>query len=1013
MHYRKVGTIAIFILLMAISLYAQDVVVPLQPYDGNASTFVNEQIVADTLAAGGLMANRVYELARDQVYLDNAIFTVPNGKTLRLRAADGVGNKPVIYLWESGTGSNPTRPPGNFVVLNGGNLEISNICIAGYYEFEPERLDGVQGGLINTTAVGSSIILDGVILSNINGQHVRTGQNTVKVKITNSIFANMGALTTSNLGAGKGIDLRDAACDSFILVNNTFVNYQDRAIRHYNFSNPQAGTGEIGYGRIEHNTFINGMGFHGLFSLGNVGAEMIITNNLFVDAFALGEDSTDVTRAAEWANTGEAYKNGNNKITWIFTAPNETTEWKVSNNYYTISDSGWAFLNDFGYGVGAQLSDHIMSRLGVAAGSAFKMADLSLLNTPQLMTNMMRWYEDPNGGNRIKDQTNFVTARDDYDRRPIEYYRDELNAAYSSSSVVYTGAQRNFPAGDLNWFPEMKTKWENGESITIEEVVVPLNPYDGTSESFVNAQIVADTVAAGGLMANRVYELARDQVYLDNAIFTVPNGKTLRLRAADGAGKKPVIYLWESGTGSNPTRPPGNFVVLNGGNLEISNVCIAGFYEFEPERLDGVQGGLINTTAVGSSIILDGVILSNINGQHVRTGQNTIKVKITNSIFANMGALTTSNLGAGKGIDLRDAACDSFIIVNNTFVNYQDRAIRHYNFSNPQAGTGEIKYGRIEHNTFINGMGFHGLFSLGNVGEKMTITNNLFVDAFALGEDSTDVTRAAEWANTGEAYKNGNNKITWIFTAPNETTEWKVSNNYYTISDSGWAFLNDFGFGVASQLSDHIMSRLGDAAASAFTMDDLSLMNTPRLMTNMMRWYEDPNGGNRIKDQTNFVTARDDYDRRRIEFYRDSLNASYSTSAAAYKGAEKGYPAGDLNWFPDLKSKWEQGMSVGVETRTVAKARDFQLKQNYPNPFNPSTEISYVLGSRANVTLNIYNALGQRIATLVQDKVQQAGTHTITWNGTNDAGQIVAAGLYFYRLESPEATLTRKMLFIK
>ncbi|NUM68049.1 hypothetical protein HUU39_22720 [candidate division KSB1 bacterium] len=383
----KLDTIVAAAFLLAASLYGQDVVIPLTPTDGTAATHVNTQILADTVIAG-----RVYELQRDGVYLHNAVVTVPAGQTLRLRAAAGAGKKPIIYLWETGTGGTPTRPPGNFVVLNGGHLDIKEVCIAGFYEPEPDRVDGVQGGLINTTAIGSSIVLDGVVLSNINGQHVRTGFNTTKVKVTNSIFANMGALTTSNLGAGKGIDLREAACDSLIIVNNTFVNFQDRAIRHYNFANPQAGTGEIKYGRIDHNTFINGMGFHGLLSLGNVGPEIIITNNLFVDAFALGEDSTDATRAAEWANTGEIYPNGRNRITWIFTAPNTTTQWQVSNNYYTISDSGWAFLNGFGYPPGSPLSYHINSRLGADSVKAFTMTTLKLGNTPRLMTNMMRWY---------------------------------------------------------------------------------------------------------------------------------------------------------------------------------------------------------------------------------------------------------------------------------------------------------------------------------------------------------------------------------------------------------------------------------------------------------------------------------------------------------------------------------------------------------------------------------------------------------------------------------------------
>jgi len=359
----------IFILLPITFSFSQEDVLTLVPFDGDSSTYINWQIIADTTATGGLLPNRVYELTRGEYYSANRIFTVLNGETLRIRGAAGDGAKPIIFLDASGTGGSPTRPPGNFVVLNGGNLELSDLCITGFDELNPDALGGVQGGLINTTAVGTSIIVDGVIFSNINGQHIRTGQNAVKVQVTNTIFANMGALTTSNLGAGKGLDLREAAIDTFIIENCTFVNFQDRAIRHYNFSNPAAGTGVFKYCRINHNTFVNGMAFHGLLSLGNMGDETIITNNLFVDAFALGEDSSDVTRTAEWANTGELYPNGNNRMTWIFSAPNDTTQWTIHHNYYAISSEGQAWLDavHFTHGpfpVGSQLSWHINSKLG-------------------------------------------------------------------------------------------------------------------------------------------------------------------------------------------------------------------------------------------------------------------------------------------------------------------------------------------------------------------------------------------------------------------------------------------------------------------------------------------------------------------------------------------------------------------------------------------------------------------------------------------------------------------------
>jgi hypothetical protein len=536
-----------------------------------------------------------------------------------------------------------------------------------------------------------------------------------------------------------------------------------------------------------------------------------------------------------------------------------------------------------------------------------------------------------------------------------------------------------------------------------QEAVLTLVPFNGDTTTFINWQIIADTTATNGLLPNRVYELERDAVYLQNRVFTVLPGQTMRLRAQEGPGRKPIVYLWESGIDPTPTRPPGNMFVLNGAHLQMKNICVAGYYEPEEDRIDGVQGGLINTTAVGSSIILDGVIMSNIAGQHVRTGQNSTRVELRNCIFGNMGALTTSNLGAGKGIDLREASCDTLILVNNTFVNYQDRAIRHYNFSNPQAGTGAIRYGLINHNTFINGMGYHGLLSLGDVGNSIIITNNLFVDGFALGEDSTDASRAAEWANTGEYYANGNNRITWIFSAPNDTTDWVISNNYYTITAEGQDWLDDnhFGlgpFGPASPLSWHINSKLGADSLTAFIEEDaLILNNKPNLMTNMMTWYVNPAGANRTKETTNFNRLLHDYDRRRIEYYRDTLNAAYPTNSPAYTGSTEGKPVGDLNWFPQFLSAEQPGLAPTTYT----------LNQNYPNPFNPSTKISFFIEKSGLTTLTVYNVLGQKVATLLSRDLPY-GQYSVDFNAEG-----LSSGVYFYKLESGDLTSIKKMMFLK
>ena len=89
----------------------------------------------------------------------------------------------------------------------------------------------------------------------------------------------------------------------------------------------------------------------------------------------------------------------------------------------------------------------------------------------------------------------------------------------------------------------------------------------------------------------------------------------------------------------------------------------------------------------------------------------------------------------------------------------------------------------------------------------------------------------------------------------------------------------------------------------------------------------------------------------------------------------------------------------------------FELGANYPNPFNPSTMIPYQLPTAMYVRLEVFNILGQRVATLV-DGEQPAGFHTASWDATDEAGQAVGAGVYLYRLSGAGVQATRSMLLI-
>ena len=105
----------------------------------------------------------------------------------------------------------------------------------------------------------------------------------------------------------------------------------------------------------------------------------------------------------------------------------------------------------------------------------------------------------------------------------------------------------------------------------------------------------------------------------------------------------------------------------------------------------------------------------------------------------------------------------------------------------------------------------------------------------------------------------------------------------------------------------------------------------------------------------------------------------------------------------DMDGKIEYSNVVEIEVKPMK----FELYQNYPNPFNPSTTISFAVPKSGNVTLKIYNTLGEEVATLA-DGYMEAGIHTMNFNADQ-----LSSGLYIYRLNSKEATFTKKMLFLK
>ncbi len=146
----------------------------------------------------------------------------------------------------------------------------------------------------------------------------------------------------------------------------------------------------------------------------------------------------------------------------------------------------------------------------------------------------------------------------------------------------------------------------------------------------------------------------------------------------------------------------------------------------------------------------------------------------------------------------------------------------------------------------------------------------------------------------------------------------------------------------------------------------------------------DIDGQTQGANRANIVGVLSQYD------YSDPFNSYYELMPRFYT---------DFMWI------------VGVD-QDVAVPENYSLSQNYPNPFNPSTMISFNLKEKTHVNLSVYNIMGEKVTSLVNQELQP-GQHNVEWNGDNAAGDKVSSGVYFYKLETKDYSDTKRMVLLK
>ncbi|MCX6833868.1 MAG: T9SS type A sorting domain-containing protein [candidate division Zixibacteria bacterium] len=112
-------------------------------------------------------------------------------------------------------------------------------------------------------------------------------------------------------------------------------------------------------------------------------------------------------------------------------------------------------------------------------------------------------------------------------------------------------------------------------------------------------------------------------------------------------------------------------------------------------------------------------------------------------------------------------------------------------------------------------------------------------------------------------------------------------------------------------------------------------------------------------------------------------------------------------------AQWTKGEPSDIDPDEQVNLPDaFSVVQNYPNPFNPATTIEYNVPSRTQVTIEIFNVIGQKVRTLVNE-TKSAGSYSTEWDGIDDSGNLVSTGVYLYRFSAGDVVQTKKMVLLK
>ena len=558
------------------------------------------------------------------------------------------------------------------------------------------------------------------------------------------------------------------------------------------------------------------------------------------------------------------------------------------------------------------------------------------------------------------------------------------------------------------------------EKMLQDTVDVPVEYPPGNIFGVLNGFIMGDTTASGERVnPDRVYRLKRGEIYDIDFNMNI-NGWNLTLVA-------------EKDDPQHPKRPP----------MVIRGVDPQGAY----------ISGLMDLNGDSCSVKLEGILFQgvqddgDVNVAHgasfLRTTGSHLRIEFINCIFNGWGgnilnaqlaqhstfkfidnrirnSLDLDNLWGGNfyaQIEF-NVDNDSIIFINNTIFNFSSYLLLSWEF---------VKYVDFTHNTVVITDG-NPIWANYLVNAK--INDNIFYNYQIVGETEYETTHGY-WDREGNRSSicklspcDPQVLIDHNMTEADRKVEFK--NNVYFWSDdikTYWATHKDSSQGVEYDILP--VTWINDSTAKMFNNDNaypfLIEENNDELdpgfdadmiaevmekqivfVKNYRRW-----GITLVDPKERFYAPGTDEYRFFDLPWPLEEDLSY-TNSEVLTHAQGGYPAGDLNWFPDKKKQWEKWVTTIHENESSMNSPEgYKLSQNYPNPFNPTTKINFSIPFTAKTSLIVYNILGQKVATILDEKLS-AGSYKYEFDGSD-----LSSGLYFYKLQSKNYTAIKKMILIK